>query len=103
MEVYYVGILGATDYWMCFKSRHRGSPHVHGLAWLPNAPDVETILSTSNTSDEAKEVITQYVDNRVSTGNPAVPDPHVCNQVYTQIEDYEQDLADLVATCQRHT
>ena len=117
MEVYYVGILGATDYWMCFKSRHRGSPHVHGLAWLPNAPDVETILSTSNTSDEAKEVITQYVDNRVSTGNPAVlpdgsnvsdapapkTDPHVCNQVYTEIEDYEQDLADLVATCQRHT
>ena len=64
-----------------------------------------------------KKLITQYADNVVSTCNPAVlpdgsnmsdapapkTDPHVCNQVYTEIEDYDQDLADLVATCQRHT
>ncbi len=36
VEVFYLGVLNAlnaTDYW-----QHRGSPHVHGLAWLPNAP-----------------------------------------------------------------
>ena len=117
IEVYYVEILGATDYWMHFEWQLRGSPHVHGLAWLPNAPNVEAILSTSHNSDEAKKLITQYADNVVSTCNPAVlrdgsnmseapapkTDPHVCNQVYTEIEDYDQDLADLVATCQRHT
>ena len=30
-------------------------------------------------------------------------DLHICNQVYTEIEDFEQDLFDVVATCQRHT
>ena len=38
IEKFYVGILGATDYWLRFEWQHRGSPHVHGLAWLPNAP-----------------------------------------------------------------
>ena len=117
VEVFYVGILGATDYWMRFEWQHRGSPHVHGLAWLPNAPDVETLLSTSNNSDEAKDMISRYADSIVSTCNPAVlpdgsnvddapppqTDPHVCNQLYTEVEDYDRDLADLVATCQRHT
>ena len=32
VETVYVGILGATDYWMRFEWQHRGSPHVHGLA-----------------------------------------------------------------------
>ena len=117
IEVYYVGILGATDYWMRFEWQHRGSPHVHGLAWLPNSPNVEALLSNSDNSAEAKQVIMQYADNIVSTCNPAVlpdgsnvsdapapkTDPHVCNQAYTEVEDYDKDLADLVATCQRHT
>ena len=30
-------------------------------------------------------------------------DPHICNKMYGDVEDFEQDLADLVATCQRHT
>ena len=29
--------------------------------------------------------------------------PHICNQPYADIEDFDQDLVDLVATCQRHT
>lgn len=40
-DAFYVGVLGVTDYWMRFEWQHRGSSHVHGLAWLPNAPDVE--------------------------------------------------------------
>ena len=108
---------GPTDYWVCFEWQHRGSPHVHGLAWLPNAPDVEKLLSPSNISDEAKEEIIRYADGLVSTCNPAVlpngsniddapapkTDPHVCNQVYTEVEDFDQDLSDLIATCQWHT
>jgi len=38
---FYTEILGATDYWFSFEWQHRGSPHIHGLAWLNNAPDVE--------------------------------------------------------------
>ena len=117
IKAYYVGILGVTDYWMRFEWQHRGSPHVHGLAWLPNAPDVTQLLSSPDTTDAVKAEITRYADGIVSTCNPAVlpdgsnldnvpapkTDPHVCNQVYGNIQDFDQDLADLVATCQRHT
>ena len=117
IKAYYVGVLGVTDYWMRFEWQHRGSPHVHGLAWLPNAPDVEQLLSSPDTTDTVKAEITRYADGIVSTCNPAVlpdgsnvddapapkTDPHVCNQVYGEIQDFDTDLADLVATCQRHT
>ena len=92
---------------------------MHGLAWLPDAPDVEHILASSdaNLTDAAKEALIQHVDRIVSTRNLAVlPDgsnsddaplpktnPHICSQPYVEVEDFDQDLADLVATCQRHT
>ena len=118
VQVFYVSILGATDYWMRFEWQHRGSPHVHGLAWLPDAPDVEKLLSSSpDNLDTAKQIIAQYADRIVSTCNPGVlPDgsnlddappartnPHICNQAYNAIQDLDRDLVDLVATCQRHT
>lgn len=34
MKHYYVDTLGACDYWLRFEWQHRGSPHVHVLAWL---------------------------------------------------------------------
>ena len=90
---------------------------MHGLAWLPNAPDVEQLLSSPDTTDTVKAEITRYADGIVSTCNPAVlpdgsnlddapapkTDPHVCNQQYGNIQDFDKDLSDLVATCQRHT
>ena len=30
-------------------------------------------------------------------------DPHVCNQLYEDVQDFDKDLADLAATCQHHT
>ena len=118
IKAYYEGVLGVTDYWLRFEWQHRGSPHVHGLAWLPNAPDVEQLLSSpENVPAPLKEEITKYADGLVSTINPAVlpdgsnideapapkTDPHVCNQLYEDVQDFDKDLADLVATCQRHT
>ena len=75
------------------------------------------MLQMWNTSwpDAAKEALIHYVDRIVSTTNPAVlpdgsnlddapsHDPHICNLPYAEVEDFNQDLADLVATCQRHT
>ena len=107
-----------TIYWLRFEWQHRGSPHVHGLAWLPNAPDVEQLLSSpENVPAPLKEEITKYADGLVSTINPAVlqdesnideapapkSDPHVCNELYEDVQDFDKDLADQVATCQRHT
>ena len=118
IDAFYTGVLGASDYWFRFEWQHRGSPHVHGLAWLPDAPDVEQVHADSEEiSTAAKEALLQYVDKIVSTTNPAVlPDwsnvdeapppktnPHICNQPYSEVEDLDQDLTDLIATCQRHT
>ena len=73
IKAYYEGVLGVTDDWMRFEWQHRGSPHVHGLAWLPNAPDVEQLLSSpENVPAPLKEEITKYADGLVSTINPAV-------------------------------
>ena len=48
LRAFYVGVLGATDYWLRFEWQHRGSPHIHGLAWLPNSPDVEQLSDGTN-------------------------------------------------------
>ena len=34
---------------------------------------------------------------------PPKTDPHIFNQPYSEVVDFDQDLADLIATCQRHT
>ena len=65
-----MGILGASDYWLRFKWQHYGSPLVHGLAWLKDAPDVQRIWDPQE--DGAEQDIIQYVDKLVSTTNPAV-------------------------------
>ena len=119
IDTFYVGVLGATDYWVRFEWQHRGSPHVHGVAWLPDAPNVKDLTSEHEaTVAAAKESIIQYVDRLVSTVNPAIaadgsdadqaPLPktkpqHICNKAYAEVKDYDQDLKDLIATCQRHT
>ena len=45
MKYFYQDVLGVKDYWLRFEYQHRGSPHVHGLAWLPNAPDIERLFT----------------------------------------------------------
>ena len=88
---------------------------MHCLAWLLTTADVEQLLLCPDSSDVTREEILPHVDSIVTTYNPAfLPDgsnvndanktnPHVCNQVYTDVKDYNQDLVDLVATCQHHT
>ena len=118
VDAFYVNTLKVTDYWMRFEWQHHGSPHVHGLAWLPNAPDVENLLSSSaDLVESTKEKIIEYADKIISTINPAVlpdgsnvsdappakVDPHICIKPYSQVTDTHEDLTDLIATCQRHT
>ena len=75
VQAFYVDVLGATDFWFRFESQHRESPHVHGLAWLPNAPDIEKLHTANDTPAllDVIEQITSYVDNLVTTVNPGIP------------------------------
>jgi len=41
MDVFFMHTMNAKDYWLQFEYQHRGSPHVHGVVWLTDAPDVE--------------------------------------------------------------
>ena len=85
---------------------------------MNNAPDVEQILTLSDESSASrKEDLIKFIDSIVNTINPAVlldgsnlgdappprVNPHVCSISYTEVEDYQQDLIDLISTCQRHT
>ena len=67
MKAYYVDSLGAVDYWMRVEYQHRGSPHVHGLVCLKNAPT----LSQLNIDDDAeKQLVISYIDSIVTTQHP---------------------------------
>ena len=46
--------------------------HVHGLAWLSGAPNVEQIVASAGGADTAKEELIKYVDKIVTTLNPAI-------------------------------
>ena len=117
MEVFYVGILGTTDYWMRFEWQHRGNPHVHGLAWLPNAPDVENLLSSSpdlveSTKEKSLSMLTKsslpsiLLSFLMAAMSVMLHQQRLtCVSVtsFSQVTDFEEDLTDLIATCQRHT
>uniref|UniRef100_A0A1X7VTB9 Uncharacterized protein n=1 Tax=Amphimedon queenslandica TaxID=400682 RepID=A0A1X7VTB9_AMPQE len=44
-----------------------GSFHVHGLAWLPNAPKFKNLSSSSDLVESTKEKITEYANRTIST------------------------------------
>ena len=103
-ETYYIGIMSVADYWFRFEWQHRGSPHVHGVAWVEGAPDAEQVLVS--TDNNAKQQFVEYMDKVVSTMNPGVlPDgsdvdtappaqvnPHICNLPYDEVQNFNEDL-----------
>ena len=57
------------------------------IMWTALSPPL-TILPDGNNADDAP---------------PPKTNPHICNQPYSEIEDFNQDLIDLIATFQWHT
>ena len=49
VDFFYKDILVVTDYGYRFEWQHGGSPHVHGLAWITGAFNVQHILVSSGT------------------------------------------------------
>ena len=47
--------LGFRDYWYRIEYQARGSPHVHGVAWLDGAPNVD-ILNMQDAADQEKVI-----------------------------------------------
>ncbi|KAK3926417.1 THAP domain-containing protein 11 [Frankliniella fusca] len=92
------------DFWFRIEYQHRGSPHLHGLLWLDNAPDVSHL---EQSSEEDKDEIVNYFDQLISTMNPNVneaPAPtHPCRKKLSEVVNLEEDLAQLLNRVQRHT
>ena len=117
VDTFYTDVMGAVDFLYRFEWQHRGSPHVHGIAWFADAADVKHLLAADEYSDliGGVENVTSYADSIVSTINPAIwmdgsnaenaplpqTKPHVRNKPYSEVEDI--NLIELIATCQRHT
>ena len=106
MDKFLKPYLNLSDYWFRFEWQHRGSLHVHGLAWMPNAPDAQ---------QADPQTIQNFWNRYVSTWNPAMQpgdDPehffwhvqqHPCNVPYANIQNLPRDLQDLVNLVQKHT
>ena len=73
VDAFYARVLVATDFWLRSEWQHCSSPHVHALAWLPDAPDMEQIIAFPDAT--VKEVLIHYVDGIVSTINPPACSP----------------------------
>ncbi|KAI5699514.1 hypothetical protein M8J75_004058 [Diaphorina citri] len=79
-------------------------PHIHGVLWLENAPDVSNL---DNADEESLRDMEQYFGNIITTMNPCinaqVPLVHPCKLHYSDIEDHDADYANLINCCQHHT
>lgn len=47
--------LGVKDFWRRYEWQHRGSPHIHMLLWLKDAPDVTRL--SQMTEEELNQVV----------------------------------------------
>ena len=98
--------LNIKDHWYRVEWQHRGSLHIHGLAWLENIPDTTVC---------AENEITRFWNMYVNSWNPAITPQdnpvnffwpvqrHPCSIPFNEVQDLQADLKDLVNICQRHT
>ncbi|KAK3933210.1 hypothetical protein KUF71_017471 [Frankliniella fusca] len=92
-----------TDYWYRIEYQHRGSPHIHGVFWIQDAPDVSNI---ENESEENILKVVEYFSKLIDAWNPIINPPsadtHPCRTNYDNVINFEEDLAQLLHMVQRH-
>ncbi|KAE8751243.1 hypothetical protein FOCC_FOCC002071 [Frankliniella occidentalis] len=91
-----------SDTWYRYEYQHRGSIHVHGIAWLKNAPTI-----TNNMTEKEKEVAIEYYNKLISCQNPNIQIKpsliHPCQLSLDEVDNLEDDLCQLINQVQRHT
>ncbi|XP_059076743.1 uncharacterized protein LOC131876007 [Cryptomeria japonica] len=106
-------LLRAKYHWYRYEWKHRGSAHMHGFLWLPNAPDMDNLdLSNHDNVQSTKSFFDRYVTawnprNQVAQANrlhtASLFDPRMANTnqiLYTNpLSDYEE----LINVVQQHT
>jgi hypothetical protein len=64
IKFFFEEYLQCSEYYFRVEYQHRGSPHVHGMVWMPNAPGTDPAVELD------LDQLAYYVDNHVSTWNP---------------------------------
>lgn len=62
MDMFFVGVLKGKDYWVRYEYQHRGSLHIHSVAWIQDAPHMQNVLVTDDLL-----MLIKYIDRTVST------------------------------------
>ncbi|XP_057850600.2 uncharacterized protein LOC131061102 [Cryptomeria japonica] len=103
----------AKDHWYMYEWQHRGSAHIHGFLWLPNAPDMDKIdWSNHEAVQSAKSFFDRYVTawnprNQIGQSNrlhtASLFDPCMANTNQILSTDPLSDYEELVNVVQRHT
>ncbi|KAK3916400.1 ATP-dependent DNA helicase [Frankliniella fusca] len=96
------------DYWYRIEYQHRGSPHMHGIFWMENAPDVSNLELASQ---EELVRIADFFSNFITAENPdpniSCEGEHPCRILFSDVpnnkEEEDKDLARLLVKVQRHT
>ena len=93
--------LKIVDFWYRIEFQHRGSPHIHGLFWIENAPSIDV----THAQPQAMEQLKNYFDTLISTWHPNPNeqyDAHPSSLHYSQVENHESDYNHLIRAVQTH-
>jgi len=106
MKKFLMKFFAIKDFWWRFEWQFRGSPHIHGLLWLEDAPDCSDIDSLS---EEARAAVVTYFDSMVTAclnqRYIILPPGNPCRRRLTDLspEERERDLDRLLSAVQRHS
>lgn len=96
-------LFDVTDLWCRYEWQARGSPHLHGVLWIKNAPT----LSNSEPTPEKIEELCEFYDDLSFAWNVDAPKTviHPSEIRFASIEDChrEKDLINLLNWLQKHT
>ena len=83
-------------HWYRYEWQARGSGHLHGFLWIEDAPSVENLQDYLNKWGD----IVVAINPCNSIPQPAV---HPCSRRFADRNNTQQELAEILNRCQRHT
>ncbi|KAK3932948.1 Nucleoprotein [Frankliniella fusca] len=88
------------DYWFRIEYQHRGSPHMHGVLWMENAPDVTDMEHKSEKT--CKKLLNISLFTPIWINHPVLS-IHAKKKKLIDIHNLDGDLAEILNRVQRHT
>ncbi|XP_074596436.1 uncharacterized protein LOC141851589 [Brevipalpus obovatus] len=84
-----IPIFKVRDFWFRFEWQHRGSPHIHGLLWIDDAP----VYDKEDLNEEEMNEIIRYFEDLCIALNPTDPDD--TPQIHPSKRSFREDEASI--------